>query len=85
MNDGNEDLNQTDEEILRDEVSDEAVESAFVALGGLPTLMSGSYCFTCRPAIGGQATHPRPGQADRDRLAPLTAGRALGETPKRRP
>ncbi|MGB6288143.1 MAG: hypothetical protein WBG18_27585 [Xanthobacteraceae bacterium] len=52
MNDGNEDLNQTDEEILRDEVSDEAVESAFVALGGLPTLMHGSYCFTCRPAIG---------------------------------
>jgi hypothetical protein len=26
MNDGNEDLNQTDEEIARDEVSDEAVE-----------------------------------------------------------
>lgn len=57
MNDGNDDLNQTDEEILRDEVSDEAVEAAFVALGGLPTLMHGSYCFTCRPAIGGQAAH----------------------------
>lgn len=32
--------------ILRDEVSDEALEAAaFVA--GLPTLIHGSYCFTC--------------------------------------
>jgi hypothetical protein len=33
--------------ILRDEVSDEAVEAAaFVALGGLPTLPN-TYCFAC--------------------------------------
>jgi hypothetical protein len=38
------------EMIFRDEVSDEAVEAAaaFVALGGLPTLMYRTYCFTCR-------------------------------------
>ena len=34
--------------ILRDEVSDEAVEAAAgVALGGFPTLMYGTYCFGC--------------------------------------
>jgi hypothetical protein len=33
------DCNQTDEEILRDEVSDEALEAASVAPTGLPTLM----------------------------------------------
>ena len=41
---------QIDEEmIFRDEVSDEVVEAAaaFVALGGLPTLMYRTYCFTC--------------------------------------
>jgi hypothetical protein len=40
MNDSNEGLNQTDEGgLLRDEVSDEAVEAAAsVATGGLPTL-----------------------------------------------
>jgi hypothetical protein len=39
---------QIDEEmILRDEVSDEAVEAAaFVALGGFPTLPN-TYCFAC--------------------------------------
>jgi hypothetical protein len=39
---------QTDEEmILRDEVSDEALEAAaFVALEGLPTLPH-TYCFAC--------------------------------------
>jgi hypothetical protein len=39
---------QIDEEmILRDEVSDEALEAAaFVALGGLPTLPH-TYCFAC--------------------------------------
>ena len=37
-----------DEMILIDEVSDEALEAAaVVALGGLPTLMYGTYCFTC--------------------------------------
>jgi hypothetical protein len=40
---------QIDEEmILIDEVSDEALEAAaFVALGGLPTLMYRTYCFSC--------------------------------------
>ena len=40
---------QIDEEtILMDEVSDPALEAAaFVALGGLPTLMYRTYCFTC--------------------------------------
>ncbi len=40
---------QIDEEmIFRDEVSDEALEAAaFVALGGLPTIMYGTYCFAC--------------------------------------
>ena len=34
--------------ILRDEVSDEALEAAaFVALGGLPTIMYRTYCFAC--------------------------------------
>jgi hypothetical protein len=39
---------QIDEEmILRDDVSDEAVEAAaFVALGGFPTLPN-TYCFAC--------------------------------------
>ena len=50
MNDCKEGLNQTDEEILRDEVSDEAVEAAFVAPGGFPTLVYRTYCFTC-PSI----------------------------------
>ena len=40
---------QIDEEmILIDEVSDEALEAAaLVALGGLPTLMYRTYCFSC--------------------------------------
>jgi hypothetical protein len=40
---------QIDEEMmLRDEVSDEALEAAaLVALGGLPTLMHATYCFAC--------------------------------------
>ena len=38
---------QIDEEILRDEVSDEAVEAAAgLALGGFPTLPH-TYCFAC--------------------------------------
>jgi hypothetical protein len=42
-----EELNQTDEEILRDEVSDEALEAASVALRKLPTLMHNTYCYAC--------------------------------------
>ena len=39
---------QTDEEILTDQVSDEALEAAGAAMpGGVVTLMQGSYCFTC--------------------------------------
>jgi hypothetical protein len=47
------DPDQTDEEILREEVSDEAIEAAFVARGGFPTLLYGTYCLACpsRPAI----------------------------------
>jgi hypothetical protein len=50
MNDCDQDLNQTDEEILRDEVSDDAIEAASVAPQGLPTLMHNTYCFAC-PSI----------------------------------
>ena len=42
-----EELNQTDEWIFRDEVSDEAVEAASVAPVGLPTLMHNTYCYAC--------------------------------------
>ena len=38
----------TDEEILTDQVSDEALEAAGAAMpGGVVTLIQGSYCFTC--------------------------------------
>ena len=50
MSDCNKDLDQTDEEILRNEVSDEAVEAASLAPGGYPTLAYGTYCFTCPSA-----------------------------------
>ena len=50
MSDCNEDLNQTAEWILGDEVSDEALEAAFIAPGGFPTLVWGTYCFTCPSA-----------------------------------
>ena len=40
-------IDQTDEEVLRDEVSDEALEAAALAvIGGLPTLPN-TYCFAC--------------------------------------
>ena len=42
---------QTDEEILRHEVSDEAIEAASVALRGLPTLMHNTYCYACPSLI----------------------------------
>jgi hypothetical protein len=65
----NEDLNQTDEgDLLRDEVSDEALEAAAsVATGGLPTVWYSTHCFGCPsgPAIGGQATQQRRSVADR--------------------
>jgi hypothetical protein len=39
---------QTDEEILTYEVSDDALETAGAAIaGGAVTLIQGSYCFTC--------------------------------------
>jgi hypothetical protein len=39
---------QTDEEILTNQVSDEALEAAGAATaGGAVTLIQGSYCFTC--------------------------------------
>jgi hypothetical protein len=57
MNDCNQDLNQTDEEILRDEGSDEAVEAAAVAPVGLPTLMHNTYCFAC-PVDDPQQSYP---------------------------
>ena len=62
MNDGTEDLSPT----LEDEISDEAVEAAaFVTLGGRPpTLVHGSYCFTCRPAISGQVAYQGRGAKD---------------------
>ena len=47
MNDCNKDLDQTDEEILRDEVSDEAIEATSVVPQVLPTLMHNTYCFAC--------------------------------------
>jgi len=52
MNDPTQQLNL----IVDDEIPDEVVEAAaFILLGGRPpTLVQGSYCFTCRPARGGQ-------------------------------
>jgi hypothetical protein len=39
---------QTDEDILTNQVSDEALEAAGAAsAGGAVTLIQGSYCFTC--------------------------------------
>ena len=42
---------QTDEEILTNQVSDDALETAGAAMaGGAVTLILGSYCFTCAQA-----------------------------------
>ena len=39
---------QTDEEILTNQVSDDALEAAGAGMpGGAVTLIQGSYCFTC--------------------------------------
>src|ERR1700757_3865896 len=55
----NEDLSQTDEgDLLRDEISDQAIEAAAsVAPGGLPTLWYSTHCFGCpsQPPNGSQA------------------------------
>ena len=62
MNICNEDLNQTDQDdLLRDEVSDEAVEAASVAPGAFPTLLYGTYCFACpsQPTLGRQVAQQR--------------------------
>jgi hypothetical protein len=60
MNDYNQDLDQTDEEILRDEVSDEALEAASIAPRGLPTLMHNTYCFACPSIIRSTSIHRGP-------------------------
>jgi hypothetical protein len=49
---------QTDEEILKDEVADEAIEAASVAPGGFPTLVYGTYCFTCPSTIRSKVAQP---------------------------
>jgi len=49
VNDAEISLDQTDEEALTEEVSDGALELAAsgASMGGVPTLMHVSYCFTC--------------------------------------
>jgi hypothetical protein len=59
MNDCNQDLDQTDEEILRDEVSDEALEAASVTPQGLPTLMHNTYRYACPVDTPQQSTQQR--------------------------
>ena len=52
------DLSQADEgDLLRDEVSDQALEAASMTWGGFPTLPN-TYCFACpsRPTL---AAHQR--------------------------
>jgi hypothetical protein len=57
-----EELDQTDEEIPRAEVSDEALEAASVAPRGLPTLLHNTYCFAC-PVDNSQSRYCPPVQA----------------------
>jgi hypothetical protein len=40
-------MTDSDKSALSDDVSDEALEAAGAAFGGMPTLMHASYCFTC--------------------------------------
>jgi hypothetical protein len=49
MNDGQNESDETDTDILADDISDQALEAAAGALmGGQPTtLLVASYCFTC--------------------------------------
>lgn len=54
MNDASTDRDQIDEQILVYDVSDEALEAA--TTNGNPTLLNGSYCFTC----AGSAKRPLP-------------------------
>ena len=62
-----------EEMIFRDKVSDEAVEAAaFVALGGLPTLMYATYSFAC-PAMHCESAQPR-----RFKLNPLLSQQQEG-------
>jgi hypothetical protein len=59
---------RTEELTIEDEISDEAVEAAaFVTIGGRPpTLIQGSYCFTCRPSISGRAARQKTSRTGRD-------------------
>jgi hypothetical protein len=41
------DADRVDEDALVYQVADEALEAAGTPAGGVPTLMHGSYCFTC--------------------------------------
>jgi hypothetical protein len=59
MSDCNKGLNQIDEEILRDEVSDEALEAASVVTEGLPTIAHNTYCFACPSIIRSKAAQQR--------------------------
>jgi hypothetical protein len=63
-----EELNQIDEGIFRDEVSDEAVEAASVAPVGLPTLMHNTYCFAC------PVDNPQQGSSDKNEARRIAVG-----------
>jgi hypothetical protein len=41
------DADRADEDALVYQVPDEVLEAAGTPAGGVPTLMQGSYCFTC--------------------------------------
>ena len=58
-------LNQTDEGIFREEVSDEAIEAASVVPQALPTLMHNTYCFACPVDNPQQSYSTKMGAADR--------------------
>lgn len=48
------------EDVLNDDVSDAALEAAGAALGGAPTLMHASYCFTCGSEGGAARALAKP-------------------------